>query len=429
MSRASQIFTFLLIHYCAVISAQNGDCFSAFEITVNEEYETWNKDPNVTGFGERLEFSGYELGNSNYFTEEHNTAWYVIKVESSGKLCFTITPNNTDDDWDFLLFDAGTTTCDDIVSGNIKPLRTNLARNDPGNSSLTGLSLESNKEKVPAGPNDNFSKYLDVEEGDQFLLVIDNNKHPGRGYSIQFKLKPAESKNEVAVVPQKERIKSNIIKEIEWVNESDLPKSVYNIRLSDSKTSKSISGDLKVIIEIGFGNDSIIEFNNVSQVEVAVETNKNFSVSATKEGYMFSSSNYRSKKSDTTINIDLSLPKAEVGQIVSLPDINFKENTTHLLTNSIHALNEIYDFLEKYPNTKIEIRGHVNAPGHENTGKVKRFSEKRADEIKEFLIGMGVDSGRMKTLGLGNSEMIYPSPSNYEQEKANRRVEIKILEK
>ena len=431
MLRATQILTFLLIFQCALLFGQHGDCNTPIELEVSTNYSTMSRASasGVTGYGEKLEFSGFELGNSDFFTEEHNTVWFFIKVESTGKLTFTITPFQTDDDWDFLLFDANAASCDEISSGNVKPLRTNLARNNPDNGSLTGLSMDSYKEKVPAGPNNNFSKYLDVEEGDQLILVIDNNKHNARGYGIELNIQAPVNENNIAEDSSRKEVKSNILKEVEWLKESDVTQSIYDIHLLDANSGKPIKGDIKVIIEIGFGNDSVIEFNGKSEAKVAVESNKNFSISATKDGYMFSSSNYRSEKVDTTISVNLSLPKAEVGQIVSLPDINFKENTTHLLTNSIHALNEIYAFMEKYPKAKIEIRGHVNAPGYENTGKVKKFSEKRADEIKEFLIGMGIDSGRMKTLGLGNSEMIYPSPANYEQEKANRRVEIKILEK
>jgi outer membrane protein OmpA-like peptidoglycan-associated protein len=114
--------------------------------------------------------------------------------------------------------------------------------------------------------------------------------------------------------------------------------------------------------------------------------------------------------------------------MISLPDINFKENTTHLLTSSINALRQINDFMVKNPKAVIEIRGHVNAPGYDNEGKVKRFSEKRAEEVKNFLVGMGIDGRRIKTAGMGNEQMLYPNPSNYQQEKANRRVEIVILE-
>jgi outer membrane protein OmpA-like peptidoglycan-associated protein len=76
---------------------------------------------------------------------------------------------------------------------------------------------------------------------------------------------------------------------------------------------------------------------------------------------------------------------------------------------------------------RIEIQGHVNAPGMENSGRIKSLSEKRAKAVKSFLKDNGIDGSRLEIMGYGNTEMIYPEPKSVEEEEANRRVEIKII--
>ena len=121
------------------------------------------------------------------------------------------------------------------------------------------------------------------------------------------------------------------------------------------------------------------------------------------------------------------ISEVKKGNHIILKEIVFRENTTHLLPSSINALEQLINFMNEYPTAEIEIQGHVNAPGFDNDGKVKRFSLKRAEQIKEYLVGAEIEGRRIKVAGMGNEFMIYPNPKSYDEEKANRRVEIEIL--
>jgi len=82
--------------------------------------------------------------------------------------------------------------------------------------------------------------------------------------------------------------------------------------------------------------------------------------------------------------------------------------------------------MAKNSKLSIQIEGHTNGcdPG------VQVLSEKRSAKIKDFLIKKGISGSRIKTIGKGCKEMLFPldDKTTLEQQEANRRVEILVLE-
>ena len=83
--------------------------------------------------------------------------------------------------------------------------------------------------------------------------------------------------------------------------------------------------------------------------------------------------------------------------------------------------------MQQNPKVIIEIEGHVNGPNQRNTNSYKELSLNRAKAVREYLIENKIDPSRLKFVGYGNSQMLYPQPKTGIQESANRRVEIKII--
>ena len=69
----------------------------------------------------------------------------------------------------------------------------------------------------------------------------------------------------------------------------------------------------------------------------------------------------------------------------------------------------------------------VNAAGHTDaTGTAERndvLSQERADAVKKFLVGLGVDGGRLRAKGYGARQLANP---NAPKAPANRRDEVKL---
>jgi len=87
-------------------------------------------------------------------------------------------------------------------------------------------------------------------------------------------------------------------------------------------------------------------------------------------------------------------------------------------------LDQMGDFLKKYPDHKVVVRGHTDSTGSESTNRT--VSEKRANKVREYLVAyQNVNPSLVSAQGLGPS---LPAASNATEagRALNRRVEIAV---
>src|SRR6185436_18885882 len=105
------------------------------------------------------------------------------------------------------------------------------------------------------------------------------------------------------------------------------------------------------------------------------------------------------------------------------------------LPESKPALDELLAAMKTYPKLVIEIEGNICCVEGDEDGidletGLKNLSYTRAKAIADWLVYMGIDSNRVSYKGFGHSKPLYPYPERSEEEqKLNRRVEIKIISK
>ena len=131
------------------------------------------------GFGTCL-----ELPNLN---PERNSAWYTWKAANNGVLTFTIMPNFPDDDIDFVVYELINGDCN-----NKKMLRCQ-ASGGYGCHGATGLNMTATDTVEGAGcggNHDNYLKYLTLETGKTYALLVNNwtmsNVGLNNGFTITF---------------------------------------------------------------------------------------------------------------------------------------------------------------------------------------------------------------------------------------------------
>ncbi len=128
---------------------------------------------------------------------------------------------------------------------------------------------------------------------------------------------------------------------------------------------------------------------------------------------------------------DFMLAKAGIAKKIKIKDLNFYGNQAKLLPEALPNLKIIVLFMQLNPTYKIEIAGHVNVPGAAvpvNSWDWN-LSVERAKTVYNYLIQNGIDAKRLISKGYGNSEMIFPIPFTDAEALANRRVEIRVVEK
>jgi outer membrane protein OmpA-like peptidoglycan-associated protein len=123
------------------------------------------------------------------------------------------------------------------------------------------------------------------------------------------------------------------------------------------------------------------------------------------------------------ISRDFYVTPIEIGQSVDIQDIYFQTGKAILKPESFRSLNAIIQFLNEYPNVKVEIGGHTDNVG---TASVNlKISQDRATSVADYVISQGIPAERVISKGYGFSK---PKASNKtEAGKAqNRRVDFTI---
>jgi len=101
--------------------------------------------------------------------------------------------------------------------------------------------------------------------------------------------------------------------------------------------------------------------------------------------------------------------------------IYFRHNSNELPDEAFKTLDQIAQFMVNHPGMNVNIKGYTDSSGgHSYNISVSQF---RANTIKSYLVGKGVNSSRIKAVGMGPENPI--ATNNTEAgRKQNRRVEI-----
>jgi general secretion pathway protein A len=129
----------------------------------------------------------------------------------------------------------------------------------------------------------------------------------------------------------------------------------------------------------------------------------------------------------STANDDRGEESGEMQSLASFPEqkvlIYFKHNSNELPDPAFETLDRIAGFLLRNPAAKISIKGFTDSTGkYSYNVSVSQF---RANIIKTYLVGKGIDHTRIKAIGLGPADPI-ASNTTLEGRKRNRRIEIEL---
>jgi outer membrane protein OmpA-like peptidoglycan-associated protein len=118
------------------------------------------------------------------------------------------------------------------------------------------------------------------------------------------------------------------------------------------------------------------------------------------------------------------MTNAVKGEKLAIANLNFVINTFAIVPESRSKLYELLLVLQRNPNMKIDIQGHLCCSPKDHTD----LSTKRAKAVYQFLVMNDIDKSRLSYRGFGTTAPLFPIPEQSETERAaNRRVEIEIL--
>jgi outer membrane protein OmpA-like peptidoglycan-associated protein len=120
---------------------------------------------------------------------------------------------------------------------------------------------------------------------------------------------------------------------------------------------------------------------------------------------------------------DLQAKETDRGLVLTLGDVLFETDKAQLKSGATANLNKLVMFLNNYPNRTVLIEGYTDSVGSDDYNQ--GLSSRRAESVQSYLVGQGIDRGRLTASGLGESSPVADNESATGRQ-LNRRVEVII---
>ncbi len=159
----------------------------------------------------------------------------------------------------------------------------------------------------------------------------------------------------------------------------------------------------------------------------------NYALHVTHEGYLFHSERFQldsAAKADRPFLLDIALspiPSTETVPAPSAPvvlhNIFFDTGSAAVLPESRAELDRLLHFLKANPPVHIQINGHTDNTGSEQSNQA--LSEQRAKAVCDYLILGGIAPKRLRFKGFGELVPVAPNDTP-EGRRQNRRTEFEV---
>lgn len=111
------------------------------------------------------------------------------------------------------------------------------------------------------------------------------------------------------------------------------------------------------------------------------------------------------------------------GLIVNMSDVIFDTGKFSLLPGAREKLSKVAGIVSGHPGLILSVEGHTDSVGNDGTNQV--LSEQRGKSVRDYLLGQGMATGAVSSLGLGETQPVATNDTAVGRQQ-NRRVEIVI---
>ncbi len=114
-------------------------------------------------------------------------------------------------------------------------------------------------------------------------------------------------------------------------------------------------------------------------------------------------------------------PKDYLNSLFQIENLYFETGKDVIKAEAHDNLNKLAEILNNHPDVKLNVNGHTDKTGSRDLNL--SLSQKRAESVKAYLTGKGVDASRIDTKGFGPDQPLIEGDSENEYQY-NRRVEF-----
>lgn len=348
-----------------------------------------------------LQFIG-NRGKSTRFSEyaalsditSGNQIWFSFMAPAEGEIELDLIAETVG--LSLIIFDAlDNDVCAEITKGNAE-----IKRLIHGHKSTKiGLSKE---------VSDNYLYPVSVREGKMLHFVLIADADIREGVTMDFRF-----------VSEDTSFFEYEIKEFNFKQDDFSPSLIFKVR--DKVTGNPLVSNLVVK-----GIKQCEGIYQASDLTFDLTRNGKLDFYCEHEGYFFKDSTGIPIVMNREKVILIELEPVRSGKTVQLEELDFIPGTSQFTDKSIPKLKRLNDFLVLNSMLNIEVQGHVYEPGEASSIAGQKMSEARAKRVMKYLVDNGISKERITAVGFGNTRPIYPAPKHYQEEQANRRVEILI---
>jgi outer membrane protein OmpA-like peptidoglycan-associated protein len=354
---------------------------------------------NVLHFKEsNIQFSGSygyqdELDQISPLLIETNSVWLKLEPRLDGHFEFELMPVSNFD-FEYYLFKDNTGT---FCNQDFESIKAVKLINSDSLEVTDGNAYESNGRLI--GP-------VTAKVDDVFFLLLHSKEVHQKTVNIKFKLSGKIEQSKLKIQNYKKIPSSRAVR----------------IKIRDKTTGEPVLANItikgmRIDNKLFLGSDFIFDAIKSRDDQIVVNA----------EGYFLYTSPLNISITEST-EIIIELDPLAPGKHMDLEGLKFESNSKDFIPTSYVALRRLLEFMVLNKEVKVEIQGHVNAPGQDLKGKVQKLSEQRAKTAYLYLVDNGINKERITYVGLGNTQMAYPTPKTPEEEEANRHVVILIIE-
>lgn len=113
-----------------------------------------------------------------------------------------------------------------------------------------------------------------------------------------------------------------------------------------------------------------------------------------------------------------------IAALLALDPVQFDDSSADIKAESLATLDQVVAILEADQTTELEIAGHTDDIGPADGNQ--RWSERRANSVRDYLIAQGIDADRLVAVGYGENDPIADNTTE-EGRAENRRIEFTLL--
>lgn len=184
------------------------------------------------------------------------------------------------------------------------------------------------------------------------------------------------------------------------------------------------------------GSDQEFKTDSTGKIRLTIQPGTNWNFVAGKEGYLNNAAAFNAAGLQATpespvqiVEMEIVLDKVFKNTEIVLDDIYYDLDQWDIRTDAKPTLDKLANTLILNPQIRIQLGSHTDCRGNDAYNQV--LSQRRAQSAIEYLIGKGIQPGRMVAKGFGETmptAICICSRCTEEEYQRNRRTTFKIID-